>query len=290
MVVITLEKCPPALRGDLTKWLQEISLGVYVGQVSARVRDNLWARVCSEAKNGRATMVFSAQNEQHLDFRVHNTSWIPVDFDGLKLMLRPSDADQQGCNVRREGFSNAFKHRKTRQSSSKKVVRTIDEYVVVDLETTGLAPSKDEIIEVAALKVEAGHECGEFQTLVRAKRAVPDTVSRLTGLTDEMISKGEELETAMDGFLAFVGTSPMVMHNAEFDMAFIDAALDSLDIDELDNECIDTLALARKKLPYATSHNLDDLAQLLSIEGADRHRAMGDCMITKELFEIMMAM
>ena len=64
MVVITLEKCPLALRGDLTKWLQEISLGVYVGQVSARVRDKLWQRVCEESKNGRATMVYSARNEQ----------------------------------------------------------------------------------------------------------------------------------------------------------------------------------------------------------------------------------
>lgn len=92
MVVITLEKCPLALRGDLTKWLQEISLGVYVGQVSARVRDRLWQRVCEESKSGRATMVYSARNEQHLNFRVHNTSWEPIEYDGLKLMMRPSPA------------------------------------------------------------------------------------------------------------------------------------------------------------------------------------------------------
>lgn len=68
MVVVVLEKCPLALRDDLTKWLQEISLGVYVGRVSARVRDELWKRICEECKGGRATMVFSARNEQHFDY------------------------------------------------------------------------------------------------------------------------------------------------------------------------------------------------------------------------------
>ena len=82
MIVIILNNCPPALRGDLTKWLQEVNTGVYVGQVSARVRDELWARVQGNVKSGRATMVFNTNNEQGMDFRVHNTSWEPIDFDG----------------------------------------------------------------------------------------------------------------------------------------------------------------------------------------------------------------
>ena len=81
--------CPPRLRGDLSKWLQEVNTGVYVGNVSARVRDALWERVCENLKNGRATMVFSANNEQRMDFRVHNTSWKPVDYEGIQLIRRP---------------------------------------------------------------------------------------------------------------------------------------------------------------------------------------------------------
>ena len=95
MIVVTLTDCPPALRGDLTKWLQEVNTGVYVGQVSARVRGEIWERVRENAKSGRATMVFSANNEQRMDFRVHNTNWEPIDFDGVKLMLRPSPARAQ---------------------------------------------------------------------------------------------------------------------------------------------------------------------------------------------------
>lgn len=74
MVVITMTKCPPRLRGDLSKWLSEINVGVYVGHVNAKVRDGLWRRVCENIKEGQATMVYTASNEQHMSFRVHNTS------------------------------------------------------------------------------------------------------------------------------------------------------------------------------------------------------------------------
>ena len=70
-----IRKCPLALRGDLTKWLQEISLGVYVGRVGARVRDELWKRICERMQGWPRHMVFPARNEQHFDYRVHNTTW-----------------------------------------------------------------------------------------------------------------------------------------------------------------------------------------------------------------------
>ena len=90
MIVICVSDAPPSLRGDLSKWLIEINVGVYVGRVSARVREELWKRVVKSVKAGRATMVYRAQNEQGMEFRVHNSEWQPIDFDGLKLMLHPS--------------------------------------------------------------------------------------------------------------------------------------------------------------------------------------------------------
>ena len=67
MLVITLTNCPPSLRGDLTGWLFEINTGIYVGNVSARVRDELWKRICNNIKNGNATMVYSP-NERTTGF------------------------------------------------------------------------------------------------------------------------------------------------------------------------------------------------------------------------------
>ncbi|WP_400203842.1 type I-E CRISPR-associated endoribonuclease Cas2e [Candidatus Methanomassiliicoccus intestinalis] len=88
MIIIVLSSCPSSLRGDLTKWLFEINTNVFVGRVSARVRDDLWERIIKYCKKGKVTMVYNARNEQGFDFRVHNSEWNPIDFDGLKLMRR----------------------------------------------------------------------------------------------------------------------------------------------------------------------------------------------------------
>ena len=81
MIVVALTNCPPRLCGDLTKWLQEINYGVYVGQLNQRVREELWKRICDNLSKGQATMVYSANNEQRMEFRVHNTMWQPVDLE-----------------------------------------------------------------------------------------------------------------------------------------------------------------------------------------------------------------
>ena len=88
MTVLVLTACPEGLRGHLTRWLMEISAGVFVGHVSARVRSLLWARVVELAKDGRAIMVYGQQNEQRLAFKVHGHHWEPVDYDGLARLKR----------------------------------------------------------------------------------------------------------------------------------------------------------------------------------------------------------
>ena len=91
MIVVSLTDCPPALRGDLSKWLLEIHTGVYVGQVNSRVREQLWQRITQNIKSGRAVMVFDADNEQGMDFKIHNTTWEIIDYDGVRLVRRPSE-------------------------------------------------------------------------------------------------------------------------------------------------------------------------------------------------------
>lgn len=96
MVVLVLTACPAGLRGQLTRWLMEIAPGVFVGHVSARVRDQLWLRVAGLAGNGRALMVHSVRGEQRLAFKVHNHDWVPTDFDGHTLMMRPGAHPDRG--------------------------------------------------------------------------------------------------------------------------------------------------------------------------------------------------
>lgn len=93
MVVVVLTACPAGLRGDLTRWLMEIAPGVYVGNLNARVRDRLWERILSLVSNGRAIMVYSADNEQHLAFRTWQPDWEPVQSDGIELVRKPSGTE-----------------------------------------------------------------------------------------------------------------------------------------------------------------------------------------------------
>ena len=111
MVVLVLTACPSGLRGHLNRWLLEVSAGVFVGHVSARVRDLMWERVVELAKDGRAIMIHSARGEQRLAFKVHRHDWKPVDLDGVQLMLRPVEGGSAATPQLRAGWSNASKYR-----------------------------------------------------------------------------------------------------------------------------------------------------------------------------------
>lgn len=112
MVVVVLTACPAGLRGHLTRWLLEISPGVFCGRISARVRERLWGRIVEMAKDGRAIMVFTRRGDQGLDFRVHRHDWEPVDFDGLTLIRRPASAESSP--TMRSGWSAASRRRRKR--------------------------------------------------------------------------------------------------------------------------------------------------------------------------------
>jgi CRISPR-associated protein Cas2 len=108
MTIIVVAACPVGLRGHLTRWLLEIAPGVFVGKITARVRERMWERVTDMAKTGRAIMVHSANNEQGLAFKVHNHDWIPVDHEGINLILRPTIPTRSA----KTGWSLASKRRR----------------------------------------------------------------------------------------------------------------------------------------------------------------------------------
>lgn len=288
MIVITLTDCPPALRGDLTKWLQEINTGVYVGQVSARVRDEIWKRVKDSAKSGRATLVFSTNNEQRMDFRVHNTSWEPIDFDGLKLMLRPSPARVKRLSELRMGFSNAARMRKAKEMSRRKSAakQLPERYIVVDVETTGLSVAEHEIIEIGAILVNDRQIEGKFHSLVKIKAKIPQSITTLTGLSDKILQQeGRELSQVLTEFLVFAGDLPAISHNAEFDYGFLRAACENCGLPLFSNQCIDTLALARRYVENIENYKLETLLNHFGIEVSGVHRSTEDCLSTKHLYE-----
>jgi CRISPR-associated protein Cas2 len=93
MTVVILTAVPPGLRGHLTRWLLELSPGVFVGYVSARVRELMWQRIVEYVQDGRALMVHAVRGEQRLAFHVHGHDWTPVDYNGITLMRRQTVPD-----------------------------------------------------------------------------------------------------------------------------------------------------------------------------------------------------
>lgn len=111
--MIVVAACPVGLRGHLTRWLLEISPGVFVGKINARVRGLMWLRVLDMVKTGRAIMVYGADNEQGLAFQVHEHNWEPVDFEGINLIRRPVAAEEtEVVPQRSKGWSNAGRRRR----------------------------------------------------------------------------------------------------------------------------------------------------------------------------------
>lgn len=285
MVVVTLTDCPPRLRGDLSKWLMEINTGVYVGQLNQRVRDALWKRICDNLPKGRATMVCSANNEQRMVFRVHNTTWKPVDFEGLTLMQRPlctASNDTHVSEASKAAIGQMLRRRQTANACREKKTG----YVVVDIETTGLDCEKDEILELGAARV-VDHQITEtFSALLLLQRTLPAEIIALTGITPEMTAEMGMLPTqALEQFWTFVGQSPMVGHNIRFDCAFLKKASADADIPVPGVSLVDTLALARDEVEDVANYRLETLAAYFGIEAADRHRALADCITTFQLYE-----
>ena len=285
MIVVTLTDCPPRLRGDLTKWLQEINTGVYVGQLNSRVREKLRERICENLPRGRATMVYSANNEQRMEFRVHNTTWQPVDFEGLTLMRRPITTTSQ--EIPKNGASKAAVNQMTEKKRSMQAVKEKRAgYVVVDIETTGLDYARDEILELGAIRV-VNHEVADsFSALIRIKSELPREISELTGITEEMISEeGTDLKSAVMQLWNFIGQSPVVGHNLRFDRAFLTKASEEVKIQIPRLSFWDTLTLARRNECEVSDYRLGTLAAYFEIEVQERHRALSDCMTTFQVYE-----
>lgn len=284
MIVVSMTNCPPKLRGDLSKWLLEINTGVYVGQVSSRVREALWKRICENIRNGQATMVFTANNEQHMDFYVHNTSWEPVDFNGIKLMKHPSPSAFNAYNVKSDikpGFSNAAKRRmgaKNRKSISD------NSYFLLDIETTGLSYEKDKIIEIGLIRVRNNNIVNKYDWLIHSEESIPDNIKKLTGIDEILLKNGYELKDVLNELFMLIKGQTVLIYNAEFDLNFLKENAIRLNMDFPDIKSVDVIIAARKCIKGLDNYKLDTIASHFGIKNNQRHRAIEDCKLLYEIY------
>ncbi len=149
-------------------------------------------------------------------------------------------------------------------------------FTVVDVETTGSSPVDDRITELAAIRVKGGRVVDEFASLVNPERSVPGEITRLTGISSEMVRRAPSGRQVLGAFRRFMGSSVFVAHNVGFDWAFVDQGLKLAGYKELSGPTLCTLLMSRRFFPGLRSHGLDALAERLKVRVQDRHRARGD--------------
>jgi DNA polymerase-3 subunit epsilon len=192
-------------------------------------------------------------------------------------------------------------------------------FVVFDLETTGLEPKKERIVEIGAVKFDSRGPIGRFSVLVDPGMPMPAEASKINGITDAMLSGKPSLDEVFPDFLRFIEGTILVAHNAPFDCSFVDAALASRwernrkaapedaaqgsllggeNLDEgsaprkswappfpaLPNKVVDTRIFAKEAFPGRWKYSLQELAKYLGINALEAHRAEDDARVCMEVF------
>lgn len=150
------------------------------------------------------------------------------------------------------------------------------EYVIFDIETTGLSVTSNKIIELAGVKMKEGKEIDRFSTFIDPHERIPYNIQQLTNITDDMVKGAPELEEMLPKFLEFVGDAVLVAHNARFDIGFIQANCKQLGLPEVKNPVLDTLELARLLFPTLKNHRLNTLTDKFKVNLENHHRAIDD--------------
>ena len=285
MIVLCVMNCPPGLRGDLSKWLNEVNTGVYVGRLNARVREELWNRVCSNIKSGQATMVYSTNNEQGFAFLTHNTTWIPVDYEGITLMKKPLSVkeDKEHPSFLKPGFSKAAKYEKIKHfhNNTKKQAG----YVIIGIQTTGSDCNIDRIIEIGMLKIEENEISQTYQCLIQSEKRMPDHVVKLTGITNEMLDREGVPETeVLKKVQEFIDDDLIIGYNIQDTGNFIQRLGERNGQNIILKTVRDIKHLAKRKLDDVENYRLETMASYFSLDVSNVHRALANCMLIHRIY------
>jgi len=168
----------------------------------------------------------------------------------------------------------------------RKINKCLNDYVVFDLETTGISPYKDEVVEISAIKVVDKKTVEEFSTLVNPGIPIPYNASIVNNITDDMVKDAPYFEDVLKDFIDFIGDHTLVGHNIHtFDMKFIYRDTKKYFGQTIDNDYIDTLPMSVACLPDLSHHRLSDLAMYYGIDIKGAHRALADCRMNREVYE-----
>lgn len=168
--------------------------------------------------------------------------------------------------------------------SGKRVNKKLKSYVVLDTETTGLEPKEDEVIQLSMLKIENGEVKNCFNKFYKSHKNIPDRVSKLNGITEEMVKDKPYLEDSLEEIEAFIGNSSLIGHNIGFDLNFLEKYFLNKLNKKILNSWDDTMKLSKENF-YSPKYSLDFLSSRFNHRYFPSHNSLDDCYATYELYE-----
>lgn len=171
-----------------------------------------------------------------------------------------------------------------RENKGKSLLIKTEDFTAIDLETTGLSPEFDDILELSAIRYRNGEPAASFESLVYFDREVPDYITELTGITTDMVQAAPHIDVALPRFIDFIGADVVLGHNVNFDVNFIYDNAKDLGLADFSNQYIDTLRLSRRLHKDWKKHSLDAIAANLGLPPRGLHRAGGDAKLAADIY------
>lgn len=192
-----------------------------------------------------------------------------------------------------------------REHKGNNIIELVNDYCVIDIETTGLDSRFDEIIEISALKIRNNIVVDKFSSLVKPRAAfycpdaaddycideegekikyIDEFIVELTGITNQKLNEAQDLSEILPLFKEFIGDDILIGHNVNFDINFLYDNFINYLKEHLSNNFIDTLRISRRVLPELKHHRLDDLIEYFKMSIRSEHRALNDCILTNEIY------
>lgn len=173
-----------------------------------------------------------------------------------------------------------------RSNKGNSLTEFVSDYIVLDIETTGFSPEVNEIIEIGAIKVRNFEVCDTYHALIKIENEIPETIVRLTGITNEMLNKdGIQIEDALTGFKNFIEDFILVGHNINFDINFLYDNFVRYSLGLLTNDFIDTMRLSKMLVKDIYNYKLSSLTKKFNINYEIKHRSLDDVYATNNLYK-----
>lgn len=170
----------------------------------------------------------------------------------------------------------------TREYKGNSLLLLPSDYIIIDIETTGLDPKYDDILEISAIKIKNNLITDKFTSLIKNEN-VPEFIAELTGINTEMTKNAPPLKNVLNEFYTFIKDFILLGHNVNFDINFLYDKLMEIDF-ILKNDFVDTLRLSRRINKELKHHRMTDLLKYYNIDNSKQHRALNDCEYTYSIY------